>query len=90
MVINRIADASDGSKLQTVRFCQPLMARFLITAIHTIVIIGEDICLQGLSQLTCPVKAVERSHFVLLYLLIRKDVQDQFFSERSLILKVKL
>jgi hypothetical protein len=86
MVIDGIADASDGSKLQTMGLCQPLMARFLITAIHTIIVTDTDTRLHTLAQLTVPVKTIKRRHLVLLYFLIGKNVQYQFFTERSLIL----
>ena len=90
MVVDSIADTSDSSKLQTMGLCQPFMARLLITTIHTIIVIDTDTRLHGLGQLTVPMKTVERRHLVLLHFLIRKNVQYQLFSERGLILQVKL
>ena len=90
MVIDDIACALCSHKLQSVGFHQPLVARLLISTIDTIIIIDIGAGPGRLTNFTTPMEAVKGRQLVLLRRLTAKDIQNQLFTKRGLVLQVKL
>ena len=90
MVVHHIAHGLGGSELQPMGHDKPLMAHLLVTTVEAVVIVNISACIHLLVQVAEPMEAVVGGHLVMLHLLAVLQIQNQFFTERGLILQVKL
>ena len=92
MVVDDISLSLSTREHEAVRHCLPLVAHFLITAIHAVIVVDVSSTHSGIRNLANPTATIDSGHLVRSIKEVELavvDVQHNFLSKDSLIIQIK-